>query len=169
MDKIIAWKNYFTDAERTELLKECKNYNWMLTGHSQNNPESRTFWFKSLNKSTFIVNLFTSKIEEYLDKKIQLSRVYANGQAHGQCGEFHKDVEPAQEGEFCSLVYYLHEDWKPEYGGHIMIKNGDQYESYWPESNSAILFNSKWDHCPLEPTVYCKKQRESIAFKFRIL
>ena len=99
------------------------------------------------------------------NKQIEVYRLYANGQSHGQCGQFHQDIP----GCDYSLVYYLHEDWQPEYGGHLMIKNGDGIESYWPESNSAILFNSKLWHCPLEPTIYCRTQRLSIAFKFRIL
>jgi Rps23 Pro-64 3,4-dihydroxylase Tpa1-like proline 4-hydroxylase len=96
-------------------------------------------------------------------------RVYANGQAHGQCGMFHTDVPETSDDSYYSLVYYIHEDWKYEYGGHLLIKNANGCEFYWPETNSAILFNSKLQHCPLEPTIFCKSQRESIAFKFRIL
>jgi|688.fasta_scaffold798799_2 Rps23 Pro-64 3,4-dihydroxylase Tpa1-like proline 4-hydroxylase len=165
MEQIIAWKNFLTDDERNGLIMECNKYNWSLEGYSQSTPETRTFWFKDLMKSIRIKNLFSYKIEEFLAKKIEISRVYANGQAHGQCGMFHQDIPGCE----YSLVYYIHENWKPEYGGHLMIKNGDNIESYWPESNSAILFRSDLWHCPLEPTVYCKTQRESIAFKFSLL
>lgn len=165
MNEIIAWKNYFTDEERQKIISETDRGHWNLEGWSQDTPHTRMFWYKDLNYSDVIKNLFKEKVEEYLGRPIEVDRVYANGQAHGQCGMFHKDTP----GCDYSIVYYLHEDWKPEYGGHLMIKNGDRYESYWPESNSAIMFNSDWDHCPLEPTVFCRTQRLSIAFKFRIL
>lgn len=169
LDNIIAWKNYLTDDEKNILKSDSNKGFWNLEGWSLMTPETRLFWYKDLSYSGTIKNIFKSKIECYLKRTIEVSRVYANGQSHGQCGMFHTDIEPTEQGEFYSLVYYLHEDWKPEYGGHLMIKNGDNYESYWPESNSAILFNSRLEHCPLEPTIYCRTQRLSIAFKFRIL
>lgn len=165
INNIIVWKNYVTDAERNLLISECDLGKWELSGWSVETPETRLFWYKDLSYSDTIKNIFKYKIETFLGKLIEVSRVYANGQAHGQCGQFHQDTP----GCDYSLVYYLHQDWKPEYGGHLMIKQGDQVHSYWPESNSAIVFDSNLWHCPLEPTIYCKEQRLSIAFKFRIL
>lgn len=162
---LVAWKNYLTADERNGIVTECDKYHWSLQGWSQLTEETRFFWMKDLIKSIRSKNLFKYKIEDYLTKEIEIIRIYANGQSHGQCGMFHQDTP----GCDCTLVYYLHENWKPEYGGHLMIKNGGNIESYWPESNSAILFRSDLWHCPLEPTVFCKTQRESIAVKFRIL
>jgi Rps23 Pro-64 3,4-dihydroxylase Tpa1-like proline 4-hydroxylase len=169
MEKIIVWKNFFSQEEKNIINNEGETAYWELSGWSQQTPHTRFFWFKDLINCSCSIKLFTDKIENYFNSKIEIIRLYANGQAHGQCGMFHTDVEPTEQGEFYSLVYYLHEDWKPEYGGHLMIKDGDNIESYWPESNSSIIFNSKLWHCPLEPTIYCRTQRLSIAFKFKIL
>ena len=165
MENIIAWKNFLNQEEKEIIESESKKYQWNLEGSSQNTPLTRMFWFKNLIGSTKTKELFKSKMESYLNKSIEVDRIYANGQAHGQCGMFHQDIP----GCDYSLVYYLHEDWQPEYGGHLMIKINNTIESYWPESNSAILFKSDLWHCPLEPTIYCRTQRLSITFKFRIL
>jgi len=169
MENILVWKDFFSQEEKKIVLDESESAHWELSGWSQQTPLTRLFWFKDLFNCERAKELFKTKVQNYFNKQIEVSRLYANGQAHGQCGMFHTDVEPTEQGEFYSLIYYLHEDWQPEYGGHLMIKNGDNMESYWPESNSTIIFNSKLLHCPLEPTIYCRTQRLSIAFKFRIL
>lgn len=169
MNQIFAWRNFLSHDEMKNTQLECENYYWKIAGWSQFTPETRVFWFKDLLDSKYIVDILSSKVEESFNRKIQVNRLYANGQSHGQCGMFHRDVELDQEGDYYSLVYYSHKNWLPEYGGHLMIKTENNIESYWPESNSAIMFNSKLEHCPLEPTVFCKTQRESIAFKFKML
>jgi hypothetical protein len=171
LDNIIAWKNYLTNGERDIIKKNFDDGKWELIGWSQQTPETRLFWYKELINIPSIVTLFKNKTETFLNKQIEVNKLYANGQAHGQCGMFHTDVncDNHKNEKFFSLVYYLHDDWQPEYGGHLMIKNDNNIESYWPESNSAILFKSDLWHCPLEPTIYCKKQRLSIAFKFKII
>jgi SM-20-related protein len=110
-------------------------------------------------------------MESFLNKRIETLRIYANGNTCGQSGITHSDVSRDTPGEYYSLVYYMHEDWKPEYGGHLIIMdmNGKILENIFPKSNSAVLFNSKMPHCPLQPTVHCHKMRISIAYKFRVI
>ena len=168
-DEIIAWKNFLTPWEKNIITTDFENCKWELTGLSQNRPDTRMFWFKDMFECGATKNLLKEKVELHLGRLIEPTRLYANGQAHSQCGQFHTDVPPEQPGTFGSLVYYYNDEWLPEYGGHIMIKEGEKVHSYWPEANSAILFNSQWWHCPLEPTTFCRTQRVSIAFKFRVL
>jgi len=165
LDNIIAWRDFFSQEEKNIILDESESAHWKLNGFSLDTPLTRLFWFKELINCEKIKELFKFKVQNYLNKSIEVNRLYANGQSYGQCGQFHQDIP----GCDYSLVYYFHENWQPEYGGHLMIKNGSNIESYWPESNSAILFDSNLWHCPLEPTIYCRTQRLSIAFKFRIL
>ena len=72
---------------------------------------------------------------------------------------------------FRSIVYFLHKNWKPEYGGHLVFidDNGNYIDSIWPETNSAVFFNSNIKHCALEPTIHCKSQRVSVAYKCNVL
>ena len=168
LNDIYLWKNYFTENELNIIKNETALGSWELTGYSDE-IHSRLFWFKDLINQKNLIDIFQSKLEKFLQKSITVSRIYANGQAHGQCGYFHQDQPDDIEGNFGSLVYYIHENYKPEWGGHLLVKKQDEIVSILPEFNSAVLFNSKWWHAPLEPTIHCKSQRESIAFKFQIL
>lgn len=168
LNEIYIWKDYLNREEIDIIKKEFNLGNWVLSGKSDD-IYSRMFWFKDLINHEPLVKIFKSKVEYFLQKTITVNRVYANGQAHGQCGYFHQDNPDCNIGNFGSLVYYIHEDFKPEWGGHLLVKKQDEIVSLLPEFNSAVLFNSKWWHSPLEPTTHCRTQRESIAFKFQIL
>lgn len=171
LDRVYNFTNFFDKDEREFAKTNFKNHgHWELEGASNKYIDSyHYFWFKDLIDHKGLTYLFKDKVEKFLNTKIEVNRFYGNGQAHGQCGLFHTDVEPTDVGVFGSLVYYIHEDWIPEYGGHLLIKGNDEIVSVLPETNSAVLFNSKIEHCPLEPTVYCRTQRVSLAFKFKIL
>jgi Rps23 Pro-64 3,4-dihydroxylase Tpa1-like proline 4-hydroxylase len=164
--------DFLNEEEYNLLKKEFENYKWELIGSSLVGDDSNSYhWDKDLKSSEFINSLFMNKVQGFLKKKIETIRIYANGNTHGQCGKTHVDVSEDLEGEYYSLVYYFHENWRPEYGGHLILMQpgGKIIENIFPKSNSAVLFNSKMPHCPLEPTVHCKHMRISIAYKFRVI
>jgi|LakMenEpi13Jul12_1017406.scaffolds.fasta_scaffold00044_8 Rps23 Pro-64 3,4-dihydroxylase Tpa1-like proline 4-hydroxylase len=171
MRNIFVDEEFFSQEEMVLLDEEFKKYNWELVGSSVPEiPEPTYHWDKTL-PSEIIENLFKSKIQKFLNKQIETIKIYANGNTHGQCGHPHVDVLENAEGEYYTLVYYYHKNWKPEYGGHLILMEygGKIIENIFPKSNSAVLFDSKMPHCPLEPTVHCKSMRISIAYKFRVL
>lgn len=154
--------NFFNNAE-TNILSNSLNINpWNFVGGVIESPR---FWYKEL-MGTPALDLFTNKIKNILQKDISIYRLYANGQAHSQCGFWHQDARPGSRNHF--TVVYFNKDWLPEYGGHLLIKT-DKVDSIIPEYNKAVLFDSTLDHMGMEPTVFCKTQRESIACKFRII
>ena len=115
--------------------------------------------------------LFKNKVEKFLQKNIASDRLYANGQAHGQTAGIHRDMDPSDGDFWYSLVYYAHLNWKPQYGGHLIFVDDDEKEvtnSFFPKFNSAVMFKCKYKHMALEPTVYCKEQRMSVAYKFKV-
>jgi hypothetical protein len=171
IDRVFNFQNFFDEDERDFVKKSLNDYGqWNLVEWSDLSYEgNRMFWSKQLIEHKGLVWLFKDKIEKFITKPIEVTRFYANGQAHGQCGLFHSDVQAFEQGEYGSLVYFIHDDWNPEYGGHLLIKEDDELISVLPETNSAVLFDSKKYHCALEPTIYCRTQRISLAFKFRIL
>jgi hypothetical protein len=133
----------------------------------------RTFWQKPLESSEYIVELFKNKIQNILNVKIDIGRVYGNGQAHGQSAWVHTDDSQNDGNIYGSLVYYLTPNWKPYYGGHLIFVDSvenpiEVLKSVFPKSNSAVMFNSTMPHMALEPSVYCLEQRESIAVKFKV-
>lgn len=175
IDQIYQWDKFLTDEEYSAVWEQFEKYNWEHKGgEKQHRPiiPIRTFWFKQLLDSTMIESLFKSKIESFLNTKIETSQLYGNGQAHSQSAWVHRDRSD-DEGSYGSLVYYLHKNWKPEFGGHLIFINEDEPTkvdvSLFPHSNSAVLFNSKLKHMALEPTVYCEDQRISIAYKFKVI
>lgn len=176
LDRIHYWDSFISDSDYPKLWDEIQKYNWDFKAGEHANKSIRdplrTFWYKELSQSEFIENLFKTKIEEYMGKKIETDRLYLNGQAHGQSAWAHYDIPPEVEGEYGSVVCYIHHGWRPVYGGHLIFMDDSETEvtnSFFPKFNSALLFNSKMKHCALEPTVYCTTQRLSIAYKFKVL
>lgn len=175
--KIYEIDSFLTEEEHKTVILECEKYGWVLAGGEHGVVKDlplRFFWHKPLNVSEYIVNLFKSKIENTLKCKIETSRVYANGQAHGQSAWVHTDDSENDGCEYGSMVYYLTPNWKPQFGGHLIFVDDVEnpvnvLKSIFPKSNSAVIFSSELPHMALEPTVYCTRQRESIAVKFKVL
>lgn len=163
-----------TPDEYYNTYDEFQKYSWVFhAGETIPNTATRTFWQKPLKDGEYIANLFKLKIETILSAKIEIGRIYGNGQAHGQSAWVHTD-DCKDDAECGSLVYYLTPDWKPYYGGHLIFVDSvedpvEVLKSVFPKTNSAVIFNSKMPHMALEPTVYCIQQRESIAVKFKVL
>jgi 2OG-Fe(II) oxygenase superfamily len=169
IDKIYEFDNFLTEEEYNSVCGSFDSYFWKFTGIGAS-QSGRRFWYKDLSNSYVIKEIFRKKVESFLQKEIQMTQLYGNGQAHGQSAWVHQDVEENAEGDWGSLVYYLHRDWYPHLGGHLIFIEGIKViKSIFPATNSAVLFNSKLNHCALEPTVYCTDQRVSIAYKFKIL
>jgi hypothetical protein len=157
--------NFFTADDLNVLISEVEKGQWQLHGSSVKKPYNPVFWFKDII-DTKATSLFAASIQRGIGHKIIIDRLYVNGQAHGQCGDWHTDVEPKSLN--CFTIVYFFKKWQPEYGGHLLIKT-DPVTSILPEYNKAVLFDSTIEHMGMEPTVHCKTQRESIACKFRVL
>ena len=158
-------ERFFTSKEIDHLYTEIEKGSWTFTGSSNKISVSPVFWYKNII-DTNIFKLFLDTIQRGIKHKIIIDRLYVNGQAHGQCGYWHTDVEPGYDN--CFTVIYFNKEWLPEYGGHLLIKSSSVI-SILPEFNKAVLFDSTFEHMGMEPTVHCKTQRESIACKFRVI
>jgi Rps23 Pro-64 3,4-dihydroxylase Tpa1-like proline 4-hydroxylase len=171
LDQMYYWDSMFSLEEYDKIDKLMPSYKWQFIG-SSDVEKSRMFWQLDLQTSGFLNKLFKSKVEEILKVQIQPDRLYANAQAHGQTGYIHQDVQPEEESIYGTLVYFFQSKWLPEYGGHLIFVNEEETDvihSVFPKTNSAILFNSKIKHMALDPSVYCKNQRISIAYKFKVI
>lgn len=175
LDSIHYWDSFLTEDELSKLFDEMERSKWeFVAGERADLVQEplRTFWYKDLITSEFIENLFRTKVEQYIGKEVESLRLYLNGQSHGQTAWTHSDVSEKRVGEFGSIVCYVHTDWRPVYGGHLIFVDESETavtHSVFPKFNSAVLFNSRLKHCALEPTVYCTKQRLSIAYKFKVV
>ena len=168
-DNTIVIKDFFNEKEQNLLASAIASSKWLLQGRTSPDPSAGVFWCKRLEE-TEAVNLFHTKIEKGLKQKISIESLYVNGQAHGQCGHWHQDLYPGQNYDLqhCFTLVYFPNHWLPEYGGHLMLQE-DNITSILPEYNKTVIFSSSIFHIGLEPTVFCKTQRESIACKFRVI
>lgn len=176
LDRIHYWDSFISESDYPKLWDEIEKSKWVfMAGEHPDRSITeplRTFWYKELIESDYIENIFKTKVQDYIGKEIETHRLYLNGQAHSQTAWTHTDVPKETEGEFGSVVCYIHQGWRPVYGGHLIFLDDSETEvtnSFFPKFNSALLFNSKMKHCALEPTVYCTTQRLSIAYKFKVL
>ncbi len=176
LEGIEHWDSFFTKEEYDNVDKELLNYQWVFGASPNSNlldgSTFRQFWYKDLIGSDYIKELFKFRVEDFLNTEIETMRLYANGQSHGMAGHIHEDV-PADEPGICgTVVYFFQANWKPEYGGHLIILSPQDPNrvmlSVFPRSNSAVMFNSKLSHMAFDPSVYCTNQRISIAYKFRV-
>ena len=165
-NKTIIVDSFLTLEDQQIFKEEYIKYQWELTGVSIENVTSQMFWRKEL-VNTPLKNLFQSKIEKGINKKIKILFLYANGQSHSQCGAWHYDTPENSINHF-TLVYFP-KLWLPEYGGHLMIKEKNEILSILPNFNKGVIFESNLSHMGLEPSKHCLDIRESVACKFEIL
>lgn len=169
-DNIIIVNNFFSSEEQQELELFLNKMKWTLGRSSKyiHEKSDKLFWGASLMFPECF-NFFKNKIEAGLKQKIEIISIAANGQAHGQCGEWHIDYKETYNNfqHYFTLIYFPYE-WPSEYGGHLLLKS-KEIISILPEFNKAVIFNSFLSHIGLEPTIHCVTQRVSIACKFKLL
>jgi hypothetical protein len=174
INQIYKIDDFLDTTERDGLKHYASRYIWTFGGFSHDN-QSRIFWKKDfwaadIKKCDPIESTFRTKIENIFDLKVETFALYMNGQAHGQCGSFHTDVEKDIVGDYLTLVYFPQEFWSPEWGGFtIILDSSENTHVVYPKPNSAVIFNSKFAHVGLEPTIHCNGQRVSLAHKIKII
>lgn len=100
----------------------------------------------------------------------QLNRAFYLGiqdiEAHFACynaGEFyalHRDNPQGKNGRVISTVYYLHEEWRSDWGGELRLEDKNHiWHTLLPQPNRIVLFQSDLLHEVLE----AKHQRLSIT------
>ena len=166
--------NFLTQEENKELSEHFNTPTWNVGAgeidYRKHGVPVRSFLYKELIHVDWIKNLFYNKTKDIVKSDIEISRLYGNGQAHGQCGFPHNDDDSSD--KFGSLVYYPDMSWKPLMGGHLVFidpENDNVLQSVFPTGNSAVVFNSKMTHFALDPSPYCLDLRISIAVKFKVL
>ncbi len=87
-------------------------------------------------------------------------------EAHFACynaGEFyalHRDNPQQKNGRLISTVYYLHEEWKEDWGGELRLQDkNEQWHVIAPKPNRIAIFQSDLLH----EVIQAKQQRLSIT------
>jgi Rps23 Pro-64 3,4-dihydroxylase Tpa1-like proline 4-hydroxylase len=138
---------------------------WSFTGRSNENSDP-SFWYYEMYDLDDLKELFILKAHENNIKIVKINAFYANGQSHGQCGSFHQDSKSHHD---YTLIYYANNEWDPSWGGATIFRDErNLVTTIYPEFNKAILFKSNIFHCGLEPTIFFKGLRTTVALKFSI-
>ena len=151
------------EQERT-ISNTLYSKNWRF-GHASADDDAFRFWSIDLTEDPFFSNTIFNKIRETVGINLRLTKVYANGQTYGQCGSVHKDVH----GGNCDLTFlYYPLMWKPIYGGHIILDDGQEVINVLPKENLGLMFKSDIDHVGMEPSRHYNGLRISIAYKMKM-
>jgi len=175
INQIYKIDSFLNETELAGFHYFCGHYIWELNGFSINTDKmfwKKDFWESNLGKCEPMENTFKTKIEILLSIKIKTEKLYLNGQAHGQCGSIHSDVleDFDPEYNYMTAVYYVNKTWSPELGGFtVIVDKLDNMHIVYPKPNSIVIFNSRFAHVGLEPTIHCKDQRVTLAYKFKVL
>jgi len=163
---MITIKNEFLSEKDAALVYKTLTVgsNWSFSGRSSDLAEP-TFWYCELFDSKDLLSIFINSITRQGFEVKNINAFYANGQSHGQCGQFHTDSKSPSD---ITLLYYVNYHWKPEWGGFTIFKNqkGEASDLIIPEFNKAVFFNSNISHAGLEPTRLFAGLRVTIALKF---
>jgi hypothetical protein len=138
---------------------------WAYTGFSVDS--NLRFWFLSLDDHPFFTNFMLEQIKRITGHEFSLTRVYANGQTHGQCGLPHYDSAFPNSYTF---LYYLNPEWLPEWGGSTVFLNENQESISSPfVPNRGILFKGNTIHMGMEPSCHFDGLRITVAFKLELI
>lgn len=166
LDKIKNFSNFLHVSEFNKLTKNIFNSKkWSFIGSSHGGEQESKFWHLSLSDEQFFTEFLFDRICSLTGLKLELERVYANGQSMGQNGSFHQDSE--RPGSFTFLLFVNEIEDIDEWGGETQFKIGQhQIISYQPVPNTALFFPSRMFHRGLAPRK--NTLRVTIAWKCKI-
>lgn len=127
------------------------------------------FWTLDLDDDELFTDTLLKQIEKDSDKKFELQRVYATGQAYGQCGTL-KQMEDISAGEYVTVIYFANKIWNPVWGGNSawFDKDGLEIRQQYPTPNTAVMFDSTILHAPIEPTRHCVELRVTVVWNLKV-
>ena len=134
----------FDGKDVKNILYDVAGCGWKF-GHGSNfDKVVFPFWIMQLKDNPFYSDYLLNIIQEKTQQEYELYDVYANGHTFGQMGDFHVDWHDSRGRTF---LYYVNNDWRPEWGGKTifkMNKNECFYQPFTPDS--AILFPGEIPH-----------------------
>jgi hypothetical protein len=145
MENIKIFDDFFSD----EILIEIKNFIINADWQKQNNEiimiddGDSPFYRIDLNNNVFYTNFLLKIIEEKINKKIGLDRVYIVGQNCYQYNVFHTDNELKNKITFC---YYINNK-NVEFGDlYIKLPNEKKIICIEPITNRGVFFPGTYIH-----------------------
>jgi len=166
MKKLSIKDNFLNESELREVLNFTNSLSWKY-GASSGDSTSVRFWISHLNNEKKIIDIISPKIEKMSGFKIEIERVYANGQTYGQDGVFHTDHESYDRYTFILYVSPIFPDNVDIVGGFTQFKIDNQIVNIEPYQNRGCMFKSNIIHRGLAPSREVDMLRVTLAFKLK--
>jgi len=167
MENIKIVDNFLNNDDLQLLHSIISSKSWDFGQESNGNDDKidTPFWIMKLDDDIFFSKYIKDKIEYTFKKKMNLKRVYANGQTYGQDGSYHIDDYQENAITFCLYIHNI--DNIEDIGGNLYIKvpNEKIVFSIEPMINRGVLFPSTYIHKGCAFNRYVKSMRVCIAWK----
>jgi len=173
MDKIHVIDDFLQDDELNKVNEIIKSKTWSY-GHTSNGNRLNNdinFWNVKLDDEDIFSMEIKKIIEKTFSKKLNLLRVYANGQTFGQDGSYHIDNDSENHYTFVLYINKINKEDVDLAGGYIYFKLPDlKYKiCFEPLNNRGIFFPSTYIHKAAAFTRFITDMRIAIAWKFEEL
>ena len=169
MENIKIIDNFLNNSDLQLLHSIISSKKWDFGQESTS--DGTPFWIMNLDDDIFFSTYIKEKIEDTFEKKMNLKRVYANGQTYGQDGSYHIDDYQENAITFCLYVHNIDNidniDNIEDIGGNLYIKvpNEKMIFAIEPMINRGVLFPSTYIHKGCAFNRYIKNMRVCIAWK----
>jgi hypothetical protein len=174
LDQIQVFSGIFSDAEFEKANSISLNPNWGFQESSEEFP-NRKFLMMSLDDNKFFTDTLFKNIKKHIGKNYKLDRVYLNGQYFGMPGAPHIDGDEPNQYTF---LVYMNSDWNILWGGatvfldryvdletKAVVVGGNDNKSFFPSTNTGLLFPSNIFHFAESPSKECNEFRITLAYK----
>lgn len=159
--------NFFSDTILKEILNYFNNTIWVCMCISDINNCIYTgdspYWRIELEKNEYFNSYIKDIIEKYLNKKINIKRIYAVGQTFSQDSVFHIDDDAKNTFTLC---FYINNTIDNNGLFHLKIPNKNHIISIEPLMNRTVIFPAYYRHKGSGFGRFNNSLRICIAWKF---
>jgi hypothetical protein len=160
--------NFYNDflnvTDFAEVQKRLEQGAWVYSNISNENAVGK-FFMMHLTEDPFFREYIKNLIEMRTGKKFKVLRVYANGQAYGQNGEFHQDDQLPGRWTFLLYTNIIPACEIENWGGETQFKMEDGIRMQLPVPNLGIIFKSNIWHKGMGPARAVNGLRITVAWK----
>jgi hypothetical protein len=155
--------NFLNVLDFKKVQEHLTNSDWKFKGLSTR--EGGRFWYLDLMDVGPFREYIKGLIEQAAGRKFVLNRVYANGQAYGQDGDYHQDDTDPKAWTFLLYTNDIPPDKIDEWSGMTLFKTELGIMCQPPVTNLGVLFRSDLWHKGLGPAKHIKDLRMTVAWK----
>ncbi len=162
MDKIKIFDNFLNYVDHDRVIEYTSRPMWSFNGGG----EFSRFWhMDGLEKEPFFNSYLFNKIKDSLNLKVEVLRIYANGQTACQSGVPHID-----DGDI-TFLYYPTQNWEVWMGGSLnfLDSKNNIFETVQYKENRGCCFPAKILHFANPPERKFNGLRISVAWKLKCL